>query len=52
VSEVVGLYTAQACSLQRLAPPVADAVLVDWLAALAEQPLLIALMCRARRQDR
>jgi len=27
-------------SLERLAPPVADAFLMDWLAALAEQPLL------------
>ena len=42
MSEVVELDSAQPCSLQRLPPPVADAVLVDWLAALSEQPLLVA----------
>ena len=36
------LDAAQSRSLEGLAPPVADAVLMDWPAARAEQPLLVA----------
>lgn len=40
--KVVELDVAQSGGVQRLPPPVADAVLVNRPTALAEQPLLVA----------
>lgn len=42
VAEVVQLDVVQPSSLQRLAPPVPDTVLMRRLVAVAEQPLLLA----------